>query len=137
MRRARSCASPLTARSSWIRGGSFMGDRLFDREYRRALDRAAATDAIEPRAKVARFDRRSRQVIVELRNRSRFIFPPELVEGLGGAEVRDLARVEVSPSGAGLHWPTLDVDFSLPALMAGVFGSRTWMESRGESQHKR
>ena len=104
-----------------------MVDRIFNREYRRALERAAAADAIEPRARFARFDRRSRRVIVELRNRAKFIFPPELVEGLGGASLDDLARVDVSPSGAGLHWPTLDVDFSVPALMAGVFGSRTWM----------
>jgi hypothetical protein len=114
-----------------------MADRMFNREYRRALERAAAADATEPRARFARFDRRSGRVIVELRNRSRFIFSPELVEGLGGADVRDLARVEVSPSGAGLHWPTLDVDFGLPALMAGVFGSRTWMASLRDSQPKR
>lgn len=104
-----------------------MVDRIFGREYQRALERAAAADATEPRARFARFDRRSRRVIVELRNRARFIFPPDLVEGLEGAPVADLVRVEVSPSGAGLHWPTLDVDFSLPALMAGVFGSRAWM----------
>ena len=104
-----------------------MVDRIFNREYQKALERAAAADAIEPRARFARFDRRSRRVIVELRNRARFMFPPDLVEGLKGAPVADLARLEVSPSGAGLHWPTLDVDFSLPALMAGVFGSRAWM----------
>jgi hypothetical protein len=40
----------------------------------------------------------------------------------------------VSPSGAGLHWPTLDVDFNLPALVAAVFGSQAWMVSRKESQ---
>ena len=106
-----------------------MVDRIFNREYRRALERAAAADATEPRARFARFDRRSRRVIVELRNRAKFIFPPELVEGLDGAAIDDLARVDVSPSGAGLHWPTLDVDFGLPALMAGVFGSRTWMRN--------
>ena len=104
-----------------------MVDRVFTREYKRALERAAAADATEPRARFARFDRRSRRVIVELRNRARFIFPPDLVEGLRGAPVADLARLEVSTSGAGLHWPTLDVDFGLAALMAGVFGSPAWM----------
>ena len=115
-----------------------MVDRTFNREYRRALERAVAADATEPRARFARFDRRSRRVIVELRNRAKFIFPPELVEGLRGAAVDDLARVEVSPSRGGLHWPTLDVDFSLPALMAGVFGSRAWMaDLRNASQSTR
>lgn len=106
-----------------------MRDRMFDREYKKALERAAAADAIEPRAKMARFDRRSRCVIVELRNGAKFIFPPELAEGLRGAPLDDLARVEVSPSGTGLHWPALDVDFALPYLMAGVYGSPLWMAS--------
>ena len=104
-----------------------MSDRMIDREYRKALERAAAADAIEPRARFARFDRRTRRVVVDLRNRARFTFPTELAEGLRGAAVDDLARLEVSPSGAGLHWPSLDVDLSLPNLMAGVFGSRSWM----------
>ena len=112
-----------------------MADRMFDREYRKARRRAAAADAIEPRAKMARFDRRSRRVIVELRNGAKFIFPPELAEGLRGAALDDLTRIEVSPSGAGLHWPTLDVDFGLPALMAGIYGSLSWMASlRKESR---
>ena len=114
-----------------------MVDHVFNREYKRALERAAAADATEPRARFARFDRRSRRVIVELRNRARFIFPPDLVEGLRGAPVADLARVEVSPSGSGLHWPTLDVDFGLPALMAGVFGSAAWMAGLQKAQSTR
>jgi hypothetical protein len=27
----------------------------------------------------------------------------------------------------GLHWPKLDADVYLPALMQGVFGSKRWM----------
>jgi hypothetical protein len=26
-----------------------------------------------------------------------------------------------------LHWPALDVDLYIPALIAGVFGTRAWM----------
>ena len=49
-----------------------------EREYKAAARRAAKADAVEPRAKSARYDRRSRRVIVDLRNGARFMFPPEL-----------------------------------------------------------
>jgi Protein of unknown function (DUF2442) len=39
----------------------------------------------------------------------------------------DLADIEISPTGLGLHWPWLDADLYLPALMEGVFGTRRWM----------
>jgi hypothetical protein len=46
---------------------------------------------------------------------------------LAGASPKDLAEVEVTPSGDGLHWEKLDADFSVPALLAGVFGTEAWM----------
>jgi hypothetical protein len=65
--------------------------------------------------------------VVELLNGATFLFPPELAQGLAGASPADLAQVQVTPSGAGLRWPSLDTDFSLPGLMMGVFGSPAWM----------
>ena len=55
------------------------------------------------------------------------MFPPELAQGLAVADDRALSKIHITPSGAGLSWPDLDVDFSLPALMAGIFGTREWM----------
>jgi hypothetical protein len=56
-----------------------------------------------------------------------YSFPPELAQGLAGASPEDLAEVEVTPSGDGLHFLKLDADFSVPALLAGVFGTPAWM----------
>ena len=56
-----------------------------------------------------------------------FGFPSEAGEGLAGASIKDLAEVEVTPSGEGLHWKTLDVDLSISALMNGIFGTKKWM----------
>ena len=110
-----------------------MEDRAFDREYENAKRAAARADRIEPRAKAARYDRRSNRIVVELRNGASFIFPPELAEGLAGASPKDLAEVRITPSGAGLRWPTLDADLSLPNLLAGEFGSKSWMAKLGRS----
>lgn len=35
--------------------------------------------------------------------------------------------MEVTPSGDGLHFLKLDADFSVPAILAGVFGTEAWM----------
>ena len=56
--------------------------------------------------------------------------PVELIEGLAGAAPDDLADIEVTPAGLGLHWPKLDADVYVPALMQGVFGSRRWMAAQ-------
>lgn len=114
-----------------------MATKDLEREYQTAARRAAKSDAVEPRVKSARYDRRSRQIVVDLRNGSRFMFPPELAQGLAGADDRALSNIHISPSGAGLSWPDLDADLSLPALMAGIFGTREWMRKLGRKRRAR
>jgi hypothetical protein len=104
-----------------------MASSDFDKEYDAAVQTAALSDKTEPRAATARYDRRSNRIIVELRNGASFLFPPELAQGLRDASVKDLAKVEITPSGEGLRWPNLDADFSLPGLMMGMFGNKAWM----------
>ena len=53
--------------------------------------------------------------------------PVSLAEGLSDARAADLADIEISPTGLGLHWPRLDADLYVPALIEGVFGTRQWM----------
>ena len=99
----------------------------FDTGYDAAVKAAALSDKTEPRAVAARYDRRSNRIIVDLRNGARFLFPPELAQGLTGASTKDLAQVVITLSGEGLRWPALDADFSLPGLMMGMFGNNAWM----------
>ena len=103
----------------------------FDRELEAAKKCAKTSDKKEPRADRARYDKRSDRIIVELRNGAAFSFPPELAQGLAGAAAEDLGNVRITPSGEGLRWPSLDVDFSLPGLMVGIFGSKAWMAEIG------
>jgi hypothetical protein len=87
--------------------------------------RAAITSS--PRAVAARYDRRLARVIVSLSNGLDLTFPPALAEGLDQATAAQLAIIEITPTGLGLHWPKLDADLYLPALLEGVFGSPRWM----------
>ena len=50
-------------------------------------------------------------------------FPPHLAGGLDQAKPDDLVDIEISPSGLGLHFPKLDADLYLPALLEGALGS--------------
>ncbi len=50
-----------------------------------------------------------------------------LLQGLQTATPEQLAEVEVSPSGYGLHWESLDADLAVPALMSQIFGSGDWI----------
>ncbi len=87
----------------------------------------------------ARYNPRRERVIVELSTGVEVTFPVMLAEGLAGASPKDLAEIEISPTGLGLHWPRLDADLYVPALLQGVFGSKNWMASQmggvgGQSQ---
>ncbi len=72
-------------------------------------------------------DRRSFRIVVNLNTGIQLAFPAELAEGLAGASPQNLAEIEISPSGLGLHWPRLDADVYIPALLQGVMGSKNWM----------
>jgi hypothetical protein len=82
--------------------------------------------ATAPRASAARYDQESGRVVVDLLNGCSYVFPARLVEDLQGGTAGDLAGVEVDGLGFNLHWPALDVDLYVPALIAGIFGTRAW-----------
>ena len=81
----------------------------------------------EPRAATVRYDQRSGRVVVELTNGCTFAFPPNLAEGLESATEDQLAQAEILGKGSGLHWEALDVDLSVPGLLAGLFGTKAFL----------
>jgi hypothetical protein len=83
-----------------------------------------------PLAASARFDRDTRRVVVELTNGCTFAFPAALAQGLCDASDADLDEVAVLGDGFGLHWETLDVDYSVQGLLSDVFGTASWMAQR-------
>jgi len=57
-------------------------------------------------------------------------FSPRDAQGLEEATAAQLNPIEISPSGFGLHFPKIDADLYLPAILNGVLGSKKWMASR-------
>ena len=100
---------------------------LTDADIDAALARGRSARTSEPRAAKARYDRKTGRVVVELTNGCTFAFPPRLVQGLETAADDQLATIEILGQGYGLHWEALDVDISVPGLMAGIFGTKAFM----------
>lgn len=103
---------------------------LTDAQIEAANERGRVFRETHPHAKSARYDAKADRVVVDLTNGATFAFPPRLVEGLHDASPDEIAEVEVIGAGFGLHWETLDLDYTVPGLVNGVFGTAKWMAAR-------
>lgn len=102
-------------------------EHLTDAQAEAAEARGRAALESEPRAIAARYNRKTGRVTVDLANGCAYVFPADLVQDLSEASPDELSSVEVDGVGFNLHWPTLDADIYVPALVAGVFGTKDWM----------
>ena len=115
-----------------VKIGKFEVDEAtVEARHREAVKRGEETMRTQPRAVEVFHDKESARIVVHLSNGCTFVFPPEIAQGLAGASASDLSEIEILPPGFGLHWEKLDADLSLPGLMAGIFGSKTWMSELG------
>jgi Protein of unknown function (DUF2442) len=90
-----------------------------------------ALNATEPRAVKAWYTADTEWIFIELNSGVVMGFPYQQLQGLKHAASKQLAEVEITTSGYGLHWDSLDVDLSVPELVAGLFGTKTWMAELG------
>lgn len=79
--------------------------------------------ATRPHARSARYGPESGCIVVELESGATFAFSPRVVEGLTDATADELADIELLGDGFGLHWERLDVDYTVPGLVDGIFGT--------------
>ena len=102
----------------------------FDRQIDAANERAKLFASSHPKAVAARYDRRIGRVVIHLDSNLDIAFSPRDAEGLERARPEQLNPIEISPSGFGIHFPKLDADLYLPALLEGFLGSKKWMAAR-------
>ena len=98
-------------------------------QFEKAVDAGRRAFVRGPLALSARYE--AGRFHVALNNGCMFAFPVQHVDGLAGAKVAHLKGVKVEASGLGLHWPHLDVDLYVPAVVKGLLGSRQWMAQIG------
>lgn len=92
---------------------------------------ARDTPAVGPRAAKARILSRGTVLQLEMTNGVVVRLPIALVAGLSNASPAERGRVEVTGRGGGLHWPRLDLDLSVSALVSSAFEGREWMAELG------
>ncbi len=84
-------------------------------------------------ASAAHYDRQTGRVVVSFPTEIQISFVPGKVQGLSEASERDLEQIELSPSGLSLHFPSVDADVYIPALMQNILGSKSWMAKIGQA----
>lgn len=80
----------------------------------------------ESQAIAAHYDKNTGRVMVKLGRGIELSLTPSEIEGLRNASTKELSEIEISPSGFGLHFPKLDADLFVPALLEGITGSKAW-----------
>lgn len=103
---------------------------ITSREFKQANARSKALKASTPAATSARFDRKSGNIIVTLSSGVGIFFSANDAQGLEGSTPAQLSQIEITPSGFGLHFPKIDADLYVPAILEGFLGSRKWMAAR-------
>ncbi len=99
-------------------------------DFEEANQRAKDLRARMPRVISARYDRKTGRLVLSLNSNLIVSVAPSDVEGLEHALPSQLSKIEISPSGFGLHFPAIDADLYIPGLLEGLLGSRRWMASR-------
>ncbi|NTJ41657.1 DUF2442 domain-containing protein [Agrobacterium larrymoorei] len=100
---------------------------ITDAELAQAKQRWQAERAERPIPSSVRLDTQSERIIVEFTNGAAFMVPARSLEGLQEATAQQLAEVELLGE-TGLHWESLDVDYSIAGLMSGIFGTKAFMD---------
>jgi hypothetical protein len=111
-------------------------DRLIiDADLQAQIDQARQVgdtlNESEPFAVDAWYEEARQLVFIEMNSGIVMGFPPHLLQGLQTATTEQLAAVELTPTGYGLHWEALDIDLGVPQLVAGIFGTKRWMQALG------
>ncbi len=102
---------------------------LEDRHYEAATAQGDIERSRSPIPAAVRFDEASGRIVVEFTNGAAFMVPARAIQGLENATNAQLAEVELLGE-TGLHWESLDVDFTIAGLMNGVFGTAKFMDAQ-------
>jgi hypothetical protein len=107
-----------------------------DADIDAALGRARVYAKYARKVVKATYSKTSDRLLLVLDNGVTSSIPRRLIQGLSGAQERDLRRIQILSDGMGLLWPFLDVAHYVPALLQGVYGSEKWMSALYKQRRK-
>jgi hypothetical protein len=103
---------------------------LSDAAFEDANRRGKAKKAAFPAVLAVRYDRRIARIVISLASGLDIAFSPRHAQGFENAGPADLVDAEISPSGLGVHFPRIDADIDIPALLEGFLGSKRWIAAQ-------
>lgn len=103
---------------------------ISDKDFGRANARAERKRAQHPTAAHVCFDRHIGRIVVTFDSGIGITIPHRSVRGLKDATPAQLEDAQISPSGLGIHFPQLDADVYLPALLDDFLGASRWTAMR-------
>jgi hypothetical protein len=113
------------ATPDWIRKA------LSPAEMARARRAGRLAEQVEARAAKAAYVADEKALRIELQNGALLQIPVKLIPWLEGVAPEEIQTVEVLGRGSGLHWESLDLDLSVPNLVASVCGGPEYMSELG------
>jgi hypothetical protein len=113
-----------------------MNDTISGPDFEAIRQSTRASQADRPIPITVEFDRVSGRIVVDFANGAAFAFLARSLQGLGDASDENIANVELEGVD-GLHWPSLDADFTISGLMRGVFGTSAFVESQRKGGRSR
>lgn len=109
-----------------------MDDPEFQRQVKEANKRGREELERLPKAASARFDSKSKRIVLDLINGVTLMVPTDLIQGLQTSDTKALSDFELFAHGTEIHWETLDVQFYVEDFLRGVFGNAKWMSGLKE-----
>ena len=106
-------------------------DQILERDWDAANRRGQESLAAGQLAVSAYYDQPTGKVVIELNNGVGLHIPPTLIQGMENATPTELVEIVIEGHGMGLHFPQLDVDLYVPALVRGILGTSAWMRRLG------
>ena len=107
-------------------GRSQFTESDIQRQIAQATKRGAERMRRDPLATAVRYHKPTRSVVIETNKGVTLTISVDRLQGLQDAADRDLSKVEILGPGVSIEWPTLDRQFSITGLLAGVFGNEAW-----------
>lgn len=103
-------------------------DTILNRDWEAANRRGQETLA-GPLAESACYEQSTGDILIRLNNGAELRIQSALLQGLENATPAEMGDIHIGGRGTGLHFPRLDADFYVPALVDGIYGTPTWMQS--------
>jgi hypothetical protein len=113
--------------------GKFEVDEAeLNRQYEEATGRGREELAALPKADSAKYDRKTKRLVLDMENGTTLLVPVRLIQGLQTDDEEALSDIKLVIEGSQIHWVKLDVQFYVKSLLNGVFGTQKWMNGLNE-----